>query len=177
MWCVQLADITLQDKVLEFSFQSIIPVCHLRCCQKYQADRKWHCKDLTSRCPTSMNSLVTQQKSLVHQDFHVQLERAEAHCSSSTQGVRQMDREWGDGQQHYRKPIYVWIFSHKPLRKAYKRFTVIKKEWYSFSSIWSTDSYKEEIILQSIRTYFLLFHCASTFHDIKSPGPAYLFPL
>lgn len=77
-----------------YSFQSNIhmPVCHLKCCQKDQSDRKWHCKDFTSCCPASINWLITQhRKSLVGLDFlcAAWAWRRSARCRADGRGMRQ----------------------------------------------------------------------------------------
>lgn len=74
-----------------FKVYIYIPVCHLKCCQKDQLD----CNDFTSRCPTAINWLITQQwKPLVGAYFCVQLERAEAHRSAGCRAFGQGIRRW-----------------------------------------------------------------------------------
>ena len=77
-----------------YSFQSRIhmSVCHLRCCLENQSDRKWHSKDFTSCCPTSINWLITQhRKSLVDLGFLCAAWewRRSARCQADGRGMRQ----------------------------------------------------------------------------------------
>lgn len=70
-----------------------IPFSHLKCCQKDHLDRKWHCKDFTSHCPTSRSWLITQKTKMTGR-----FSAAWACGVTALSQHWQMDEEWGDGQ-------------------------------------------------------------------------------
>lgn len=71
-----------------------LPVYHLKHCQEDQWDRKWQCKDFTSRWPTSINWLIAQQ-----QKSAIRFTRAAEACWSPTLSQVSGVDGWGKRQR------------------------------------------------------------------------------
>lgn len=149
MCCVQLTDIRLQGDVLEFSFQSVIPVCYLKRCQKYQVDRKWHCKRLDvplshitefTRCTTKISG--TSRFWCASWTCWAALFIQHSACQVEVMDSSITDKESMYGFPHTNFwPKLIKVYSNK------------KKSCIPPHLFEHLTADKEEIILQSIKTY------------------------